>query len=113
MAESQVSISFRDIIWYLVAGGVGMLAYLVKRAIFGRMDDDKEELKGYIAAINESIAAMSLKVQTKEGCELKQAACKNVVAEKIDNLCEKVDTIIERQTHVIERLDSHINGSHH
>ena len=87
----------------------GVLMWLLKRSIFGRMDEMEKDMEN---------------LQSKPLCILMQTSCQNLLAErmdkvskvtneKIESIEDKVDLVLERQSQVIERIDAHVNGHNH
>lgn len=120
MSDPTVSLSVKEIVLAGLVGMGGFFTWLVKRSIYGKMDDQDKRIQD---------------LQTKTMCALMQTGCQRLLGEKmdsldallrekmdsldalasgkIDSLGEKIDLVLKRQADTISRIDSHINGHSH
>jgi len=113
MAEPSLTFGIKELFEAGIIGLGGFFMWLLKRSIFGRMDDQDKKLD-----------RLRDETQSKAACIILQGGCQRIIGTQLesveqlvsarhDKLEEKIDLVLDRQKQVITRIDAHINGHKH
>lgn len=78
MADTTISIGLTEIIGAGLLGGGSFFMWLLKRSIYGRMDEQDKKIEKQKEEMKD--------LQTKPICALMQAACQKLLLEKMDSV---------------------------
>ena len=94
-----MDIHLKDIIQPVIVAIILFFGWLMKRSIYGELEDIKKDLD-----------AMKSRSMSVNQCDALREGCSGTVKEKIDHVADMLRIITERQTLLISRMDSHLNN---